>query len=109
MKTVFAIILLASMATVILSRQVFPTTRPAFVSQVPATDLPDLPEETKEVILEYVAEKMEDAFPNMIQEIQTRANLFNLSAYLNTNRPTNGTAVTFVPLITLLSAFLGTG
>lgn len=40
----------------------------------PNGDLPELPEETKEVILEYVAEKMEDAYPNMIQEIQTRAN-----------------------------------
>lgn len=41
---------------------------------VTTTPLPELPEETKEVILEYVAEKMEDAYPNMFEEIQTRAN-----------------------------------
>jgi len=68
----------------------------------------DLPSETKEVILEYVAEKMEEAYPNLIEEIETRANLFNLSAYLNTGRPAgNTTALTFVPLITLLSGLLG--
>ncbi len=38
------------------------------------TEIPELPEETKEIILEYVAEKMEDAYPNMIHEIETRAN-----------------------------------
>ncbi|XP_021950620.1 uncharacterized protein LOC110847894 [Folsomia candida] len=104
MKTVLAIALFASMASVILSRQVRPV-RPA-VQVVTTTPLPELPEETKEVILEYVAEKMEDAYPNMFEEIQTRANLFNLSAYINNpNRP-NGTALTFVPLITLLSGLI---
>lgn len=36
------------------------------------------------------------------------ANFFNLSAYLNTNRP-NGTALTFVPLITLILGKLNLG
>jgi len=96
MKGLFVSFLLASMFSAIL---------PMATRMAPP--MSDLPTETKEVILEYVAEKMEEAYPNLIEEIETRANLFNLSAYLNTNRPANGTALTFVPLITLLSGLLG--
>jgi len=36
--------------------------------------VPQLPDETKEIILEYIAEKMDQAFPYMGEEIQSRAN-----------------------------------
>ncbi|XP_021947200.1 uncharacterized protein LOC110845145 [Folsomia candida] len=58
---------------------------------------------------EMLLEALESQFNNPAAQAQGRgANFFNLSAYLNTNRP-NGTALTFVPLITLILGKLNLG
>lgn len=93
MKAIIILSVFASMASMILSRQiqVFEVWKrkrlgycrfhplqvlPAALGEEesPVADISDLPDETKQVILNYVAEKMDEAFPNLYHEVQTRAN-----------------------------------